>query len=363
MKKIEIELREKTYPIFIGAGILRNFDKIIDASFKNERIAVAADKRVVKLHRQKLLPLINMKKRKAEVFLFDASEKNKNLAGISKIYSFLQERNYGRDSLIVSAGGGITGDTAAFAASTYMRGIKYVNIPTTLLSAVDSSIGGKTGVNFNGIKNFIGTFYHPEFVIIDTEFFATLPADEIICGLGELVKTAFLAGGKFYNSLYNSIEEIAGGNFKGIENIIYDAVSFKAGVVASDEKEKGLRKILNLGHTFAHAVEKESGFAVKHGQAVIFGIVAALSLSKNMALVTARDYASELEFIGKIKKKIKVPLISPEILYDAMLSDKKNRSGRIKFVLPGMPGNAVIDAEADKKQVLKAIVTAYNYFK
>lgn len=362
MKKVDVLLPYKKYSILIGENIFAGIEGMLIKNNIPAKVLAIVDRNILKYHRQKLDILLKSKKYSVELFPFAASEKNKNLKTVEKIYSFLQKGNYGRDNAIIAVGGGITGDVAAYAASTYMRGIKYVHVPTTLLSAVDSSVGGKTGVNFNRIKNFIGTFYQPEFVLIDTSFFSTLPQDEIVCGLGESVKTSFLAGEKYSTNFSDNLHNILKDDLSDIDNLVFDSVRFKAGVVSEDEKEKGLRKILNFGHTFAHALETESGFSIKHGQAVIFGIVCALCLSLRMKLINRNDFEEGIFLTGLIKDKISIPDVEAAALYSIMQADKKNRNGKIKFILIKSRGNVFVDVEASRSDVLASINMAFRYF-
>ena len=226
---------------------------------------------------------------KVSTYTFSANEKNKSLAQTEKIYKFLTDNAFDRNSIIVALGGGITGDIAGYVASTYMRGIRFIQIPTTLLSMVDSSVGGKTGVNFNHKKNMIGTFYQPDFVAIYPEFLSTLPKRELHSGAGEIFKYAFLADIKNYNLLKNNLSKLFSNKLFDIENTIQSCLKIKANVVENDEKEiTGLRKILNLGHTFAHAFEVESNYKLKHGEAVIGGIFCALFLSEILGYIYNR---------------------------------------------------------------------------
>lgn len=243
-----------------------------------------------------------------------------------------------------------------------MRGIKYIQVPTTLLASVDSSVGGKTGVNFNNAKNFIGSFYQPELVLIDTAFFSSLPKDEVICGLGEIIKTAYLINETFYSVISSSLRNIIKKDFTKAESLIYESVNFKSNVVMMDEKETGLRKILNFGHTFAHALETESEFKIKHGQAVIFGIVCAHYLSSQYGFINNKDLAENFLLVDQVKRFISIPAINPADLYNGMLLDKKNRNGRIKFVVIKNIGRVYIDFEAGREKVIKAIESAYKYF-
>lgn len=362
MKKISVKLKEKPYNVYIEQNGFGKLEGVLSKNNFPSRILAVVDRNILKFQSEMIEPFFNSGEYPVDLFVFNASEKNKNLRSVEKIYSALQRGNHGRDSGIIAIGGGITGDVAGFAASTYMRGIKYAHIPTTLLSAVDSSVGGKTGVNFNNSKNFIGAFYQPEFVLIDSIFFETLPLYEMVGGVGEVIKSAFLAGGKFYSGIFDTPAKILNFDYSPVDKLIFDSVQFKAGVVEKDEKEEGLRKILNFGHTFAHALEKESEFEIIHGEAVIFGIVCALNLSFKLGIMSKDSFEEGLCLMKNIKNVVPVPQINPEVLYSSMCSDKKNRDGKIKFVLLKEKGSVCIDVEVDKKTVISSIKMAYNFF-
>lgn len=355
MKKIDVPVPGKKYPVYTGSGCFGQIEHLLEKHKMPAKILAVADANIIKYQPEALSHLLDSKKFKVELFRFSASEEKKSLAAVEKIYKTLQNGGYGRDSAIIAVGGGITGDVAAFAASTYMRGIKFVNVPTSLLAMVDSSVGGKTGVNFNKAKNFIGTFYQPEFVFIDTKMLDTLEPEGIYAGFGELYKTAFLAGKKLFPLIDDAMGEVFYGNYSSVEKAICEAVKFKAGVVVKDETESGLRKILNLGHTFAHAIEAETNYFVKHGLAVISGLASALYLSNRKGIMSDEAFGENIKRISSFSEILIFPKADPEKIYLSMLGDKKNREGKIKFVLLKDAGEAVIDVEASKSEVLAAI--------
>ncbi|MCB9207231.1 MAG: 3-dehydroquinate synthase, partial [Ignavibacteriales bacterium] len=269
---------------------------------------------------------------------------------------------FGRDSVLVAIGGGIIGDIAGFAASTYMRGIKYIQIPTTLLASVDSSVGGKTGLNFQDTKNVIGSFYQPQMVLIDTDFFNTLPNEERLCGLGEIIKYCFLIDQKFYNYVQKNYDEVLSNNPKVLEKVITESVKFKGGVVEADERESGIRKVLNLGHTFAHAFEVQQNHKIKHGQAVIVGITCALYLSHYLNFVNEKDLDNYLSFLLFFSPQIKLSNVNKKKIFTIMQLDKKNRDNKIKFVLLQNVGEILTDVPASKELVYKAIAKTVSHF-
>jgi 3-dehydroquinate synthase len=292
---------------------------------------------------------------------FRSSELNKSLAEVNRIYNFLIENSFGRDSAVIAIGGGITGDVSGFAANTFMRGIKCYHIPTTLLSMVDSSVGGKTGVNFSNRKNLIGTFYQPNGVFINKSFLNTLPKREMISGCGEIFKYAFLADLRNYLLVKNNLRKYFVEKDLSVEKLIRSCVKIKSIVVAQDEREESeLRKILNLGHTFAHAFETESKYKLKHGEAVIGGIFTSLFLSHKLGLITPdklNNFIGDFKFLkpSRLLKKIKV-----EQVYEIMKKDKKNTGGKVKLVLIKDIGNVLVDVSADKNSIISSIKLMQN---
>jgi 3-dehydroquinate synthase/shikimate kinase/3-dehydroquinate synthase len=279
---------------------------------------------------------------------------NKNFSSVNKILDILLNKNFSREDCVISIGGGITGDISGFAASLFKRGLKFINIPTTLLSQVDSSIGGKTGVNTKYGKNLIGSFYQPSLVISDVQFLRTLPKRELICGYGEILKHSLIANKSFYNFLDKNSDKILKLSSPYIEKAIYESCKIKKNVVEKDEKEKGLRKILNFGHTFAHAYEASLGYSKKlnHGEAVILGMQSALSFSLKNNLIKKNDYylvlkhISETNLPSKLKKFFKTRDLNKILSF--MAKDKKNNSNKINLVLLKKIGHPIINREYTK---------------
>ena len=296
-------------------------------------------------------------KKKIYIYYFRANEVNKNINYVYKILDILLKKNFSRDDCIISIGGGITGDISGFAANLFKRGIKFINIPTTLLSQVDSSIGGKTGVNTKYGKNLIGSFYQPNLVISDILFLKTLPKREIICGYGEILKHSLIANKSFYNFLNNNKEKIFKLSSPFIEKAIYESCKIKKNVVEKDEKENGLRKILNFGHTFAHAYEASLGFSKKlnHGEAVILGLKTALSFSLRKKLIKKNEYNSIINHIydcnlpSDLSKFFELKDINKVVNF--MLKDKKNNSNKISLVLLRKIGSPLINQTYSKENL------------
>lgn len=358
MKKIKVNTHSKNYEIHIGENIFPQiFDLTKGKNFYKNYFTIV-DKHVFEKH-SKIIENTFHGLEKNFIYIFNSSEKNKSLEEVNKIYNSLIKKSYGRDTTIISIGGGIVGDLSAFVASTFSRGTNFIQIPTTLLSMVDSSVGGKTGVNFGETKNLIGTFFQPDLVLIDTNFLSTLPKDELICGLGEVAKYYYLTGGNFYKS---ALIKILDNDYSEIENLIYKSVDFKSKVVETDETENGLRKILNLGHTFGHAIEIEQNHKIKHGQAVVIGIASSLYLSNFLGLITQNELEKYLELPLLFQTQVMIDKINTNSIIKIMQRDKKNRNGKIKFVLVKEPANILIDIEADKNLVVKSLEKGLSLF-
>tara|TARA_B100000676_G_scaffold192635_1_gene189331 strand:- start:52 stop:1158 length:1107 start_codon:yes stop_codon:yes gene_type:complete len=354
--KLNIVTKTEKYPIIIGSNLTSNVSKIFKLNSINfEKCFIVIDRNIPK----KFISNIkrSLKNKKVYVFFFNASEKNKNINSVNKILEILLNKNFSRNDVLISLGGGITGDVSGFAASLFKRGLKFINIPTTLLAQVDSSIGGKTGVNSKYGKNLIGSFYQPSLVISDTQFLKSLSKREIICGYGEILKHSLIDNKNFFNFLNNNLKKIINLSSPFIEKAIYESCKIKKKVVEKDEKEIGLRKILNFGHTFAHAYEAGLGYNHKlnHGEAVILGMKTALSFSfkENMLsrseynLIINHIYNSGLPFSVKNYFSIK----DLNKLLSFMIKDKKNNSGNINLVLLKKIGKPIFNKQYSKKKV------------
>ena len=280
--KINVNLKNQKYSIVIGLNIVSSISKIISKNLiQFEKCLIVVDKNVPKKIISKIKKSLGRKK--ISIYFFTASEKNKNTYSVNKILDILLKKNFSRQDCLISIGGGITGDVSSFVASLYKRGIKFVNVPTTLLAQVDSSIGGKTGVNTKYGKNLIGSFYQPNLVISDIQFLKTLPKREIICGYAEILKHSVISNRDFFNYLKKNYSSILNLSSPFIEKAIYESCKVKKNIVQKDERESSMRKILNFGHTFAHAYEASLGYSKKlnHGEAVLLGMKTALNFSLN----------------------------------------------------------------------------------
>ena len=360
MKKIKVLKGKNSYNV-----LTTSFEHLLPEISKEklfENILYVIDENIFKEYGSRILKHTGLKNSSKNIFIIPSGEKSKSFEQYCSLMAYLSFNNFGRDSLIAAIGGGVVGDIAGFAASTYMRGIQLVHVPTTLLSMVDSSIGGKTGINFNKRKNMIGTFYQPSFVLIDYSFLSTLAGSEMISGAGEIIKYAYLTDRQFYSTVLNSYSEILDCKYETLEKIIPVCIEIKANIVTEDEKESGIRKVLNLGHTFAHAYESYSNFKIKHGNAVAAGIISSLYLSYSKGIInkTSLDYFLKLPIKIDLPFKGKTDIAS---LITPMYSDKKNKGGRMRFVLVKELGEILIDVETNEDEIRYAISKTLNLIK
>jgi 3-dehydroquinate synthase/shikimate kinase/3-dehydroquinate synthase len=348
--KLNVKTNSDNYPIIIGSNLIKNISSHLSKnSIIFNQCLLVIDKNVPK----KLINKISqgLKKKKIFKFNFNANEKNKNIKIVNEILKILLNKNFSRQDCLITVGGGITGDVGGFAASLYKRGLNFINIPTTLLSQVDSSIGGKTGVNTKEGKNLIGSFYQPKMVISDTEFLKSLPKREIICGYGEIFKHSLILNKNFFKYLNINWSKVLNLKSPFIEKAIYESCKIKKTIVEKDEKEKNIRKVLNFGHTFAHAFEASLGYSKKlnHGEAVILGIVTALQFSLNVKLIKFSQCKFIINHIVKagLPSNIKDYFSKKDLnkILKFMTKDKKNSSKKINLILLKKIGSAVIDNE------------------
>lgn len=352
MKKIDIRTKSRSYKVIVGKNNISKFASEL-SDIEGKKLFLI-DKNVFLLHKSKLTEIIN-KSDDRITFIFHSTEKNKSLSSVKNIYDTLVKNRFSRNDSIIAIGGGIVGDVSGFAAATYMRGINFYQLPTTLLSMVDSSVGGKTGVNYSNIKNIIGSFYQPQKVYVDTSFLSTLPYPEIVSGSGEIFKYAFLSDDDNYKFIREELRKILTQNYFD-ENLIARCIELKASVVENDEQEKtGLRKILNLGHTFAHAFESSLNFRIKHGEAVIAGIFASLIVSEKTGLISKNDLNKFIIEFYYLPLNKKILTADKDVIIKFIKSDKKSISGNINLVLVRKPGELFIDFPVSERIIKYAL--------
>ena len=352
---IEIKTKTKKYSIIVGTNIIKDIGKILNnKKIFFEKCLVVADKNIPK--KFKTILFKNLKSKKKFIYELNPSEKNKNSINIDKIHNILFKNKFNRDDCLISFGGGIVGDVVGFASSTFKRGIKFINIPSTLLSQVDSSIGGKTGINNKYGKNLIGSFYQPELVISDIKILNSLPYREIICGYAEILKSSLINGYRSFNFLDKNLNSILKLKRKYLEKAILESCKVKKQIIERDEKELNLRKSLNLGHTFGHAYEATLNYSkrLNHGEGVLYGILSATKLSKKLKILKKGDYKlilshlSKLNFIN-LNKFFKKRDTSKIVRF--MTADKKNTSKKINFVTLKRIGKVSADIQLNTNKV------------
>jgi 3-dehydroquinate synthase len=338
VQRLSIDLGARSYPIMIGQGLLENREVLMQA-IPAQDVFVVTNDRVGPLYLQRLLATLSHK-RIASLQLPDG-ESHKTLATVSTIFDALVAARMNRDATIVALGGGVVGDMAGFAAACYQRGIDYVQLPTTLLAQVDSSVGGKTAVDHPGGKNLIGAFHQPRAVIADTSTLATLPERELRAGLAEVVKYGFIRDTAFLDWIEANTSQLLNRDAQALAYAIRRSCEIKAEIVGIDEREQGLRAILNFGHTFGHAIETATGYGEwLHGEAVAVGMVLASDMSRRMGAITCADYERVTRIIAKLELPIDAPRIGTQRALEYMGIDKKVLGGKIRLVLLKALGEA-----------------------
>ncbi|HEY6985983.1 MAG TPA: 3-dehydroquinate synthase [Rhodanobacteraceae bacterium] len=355
--ELDVALGERSYPIRIGSGLLGDAGAW-RAELRGRHVLVVTDEHVAPLYlarvRDSLASLAH------DAIVLPAGESSKTLDSAARIFSALAALGASRDAAIIALGGGMVGDLAGFAAATWMRGIDFVQMPTTLLAMVDSSVGGKTGVNLDSGKNLVGAFHQPRAVLIDTATLATLPAREYAAGLAEVVKYGAIGDAKFFEWLEANADALNARDASALAEAIATSCRQKAGVVARDEREQGERALLNFGHTFGHAIEAASGYGtVLHGEAVAIGMVLAARLAALLGRAPPHDAARLATLLARFGLPTAPPRgVDADALLVRMRLDKKNVSGRLRLVLWRGLGRAEIVPDVDEasiRQVLAAV--------
>lgn len=344
MNDIRVELAERSYNI--------NFGKTLPVLAPRKTLLVT-DSNIYKLYADLLKEMV----KPADIFVIPAGEESKNADTFLAICRKAAELHLGRDCRFAAAGGGVTGDLTGFAASCYLRGVPFIQIPTSLLAMVDSSVGGKTGIDIPEGKNLIGAFHQPESVTVNTAFLATLPDRELANGLAEVVKTAAIADEKFFSFLEDNAKHLYDrGKTAIFDEIVRRCCEIKAHVVSCDEKESGLRAILNYGHTFAHPVETLSSYRISHGEAVSIGMECAGLLALELGMWSKEQYLRQAALLDALHLPRRLPENTDiDSVIELMKSDKKNRNGKITFVLPVSTGSVKVVSDIPVELIRKVI--------
>ena len=343
---LKVDLGDRSYPIYIGTDLLTE-DELLVRHIRGNSALVVSNTTVAPLYLAKVEAILNTHNIRYDCVIIDDGEQHKTVATVEKIIDTLLQQRHDRQTTLIALGGGVVGDITGFAASIYQRGVHYIQIPTTLLSQVDSSVGGKTGVNHPLGKNMIGAFCQPQCVIADTDTLNTLPARELSAGLAEVIKYGLIHDAKFFHWLEQNIEQLLARDYQVLCHAILVSCTIKAEIVAIDERESGIRAILNLGHTFGHAIEATMGYGNwLHGEAVAAGMVMAADLSLRHQWIDETVKQRTINLLEKSALPIKSP---PEMTIDqymnAMAIDKKTLNGTIKLVLLKKLGEAIISSD------------------
>ena len=357
METLRVALGARAYPIHIGAGAL-DAAELYRPHLGAGRIAVVTNAVVAPLYLRRVkAALAQAGARDVLEVLVEDGEQAKSWAALERVFDALLAARMGRDGVIVALGGGVVGDLAGFAAAVYQRGIPFIQVPTTLLAQVDSSVGGKTAVNHARGKNMLGAFHQPSAVIADVGALATLPPRELQAGIAEVIKHGFALDAALVAWLEGNMERLLAREAAALAHAVRRSCELKAEIVAADEREAGRRVLLNFGHTFGHAIEAASGYgAWLHGEAVAAGMVMAGELSVRAGLLAAADAQRLRRLVARAGLPVSGPALSAERYLELMAGDKKSAAGRIRFVLLEAVGRAVLRGEWDEQDVRAAIL-------
>ncbi|MCG3171440.1 MAG: 3-dehydroquinate synthase [Pseudomonadales bacterium] len=355
---LEVGLDDRSYPIYIGSGLLGDAALLL-RHVPRGRVAVISNTTVAPLYLERVRAALG--ERLALVKILPDGEQHKNLATLASIWDALLEARCDRHTTLVALGGGVVGDITGFAAATYQRGVPFLQLPTTLLAQVDSSVGGKTGINHARGKNMIGAFHQPCCVIADIDTLATLPERELAAGLAEVIKYGLIGDRPFLDWLRGASAALRARDPAALAEAVRRSCADKARVVAADEREQGLRALLNFGHTFGHAIETATGYSrLLHGEAVAIGMAMASEMSARLGWITREDVAAVCELLLAAGLPVVPPSgLDPQEFLDLMAADKKVAAGRLRLVLLRALGEAVVTADFPPA-VLAAVVADFT---
>jgi 3-dehydroquinate synthase len=355
MRTLTVALDARSYPIHIGAGLVARADLLL-AHLKAPLAAIVSNETVAPLYLTGLASALRDQGVRVTEILLPDGEEHKNWQTLNRIFDALLENRCERATTIIALGGGVVGDLAGFAAATYQRGVPFIQLPTTLLSQVDSSVGGKTGINHPLGKNMIGAFYQPRLVLADTDTLKTLPERELSAGLAEVIKYGLIRDLAFFEWLEANMEKLRARDPEALTHAIECSCRNKAEVVAEDETETGVRALLNLGHTFGHAIEAGLGYGEwLHGEAVAAGMVMAAELSRRIGWLSQADVARTAALLRRAGLPVRGPVLGADRYMALMALDKKVASGKLRLILLEALGRGVIRDDAPETEVRAAI--------
>ncbi len=355
-KRITVKQNEK--PIY-DIVIEQSYDKLAEELKRigatGKKLCIVTDSNVAPLYCAKVKEALETIASKVTVFEFPAGEESKTLDTIKKIYTHLIEEHFERKDMLVALGGGVTGDMTGYAAATYLRGIDFIQIPTSLLAQVDSSIGGKTGVDFDQYKNMVGAFHMPKLVYMNLSTLNTLPEEQFASGMAEVLKSGLIKDGAYYEWVITNLSEIQEKDSDTLEKLVDGSCNIKRIVVEKDPTEQGERALLNLGHTIGHAIEKLKDFKLLHGECVALGTIAAAHISWKRGLLSTEEFFEIRDMMVGFDLPISLDDLTPEDIIQATKSDKKMEQGTVKFILLNSIGKAFITRDVTDEEMEAAI--------
>ena len=356
MKTIRVSLQSQSYPIWIDNGLLNSLPQLFAPMNQGQNWVIFSQDEIYKKFGKDLENILKKNGFNVSFILIPNGEEAKSLIVMEKLFSKLLQLNCDRSSIFLALGGGVVGDLTGFMAAVFMRGVDYIQIPTTLLAMVDSSIGGKTGVNLCEGKNLIGAFWHPKAVVVDPLLLNTLPKREFTSAMGEIIKYGAIMDKKLFMKVVDNLDNLLNaGKNELISDIIVNCAEIKSKIVEEDEKEHGKRKILNFGHTIGHALETYLGFEkIRHGEAVSYGMLLASRLSLQFSELNERSHELLTDTIARLPLP-DLPKLNNEKILSILSNDKKNKNGKYGFVLLSEIGSAIMKNGVDEKSIINVL--------
>ncbi len=356
MTTVQVDLGARAYPIYIDRGAIAQLPIVLKELGATGSVAVCTDTNVGNEYGDMIVSSVREAGVQPVMCMTPAGEQSKRLANVESFIGRFLEAGLDRGSVVVAFGGGVVGDMAAFAAAIYMRGIRFVQVPTTVVAQVDSSVGGKTGVNHALAKNIMGSFHQPSAVIVDLDFLSSLPPRELQAGLAEVIKHGIIADEALFAYMESNADKILAGDVEAMRYPVQRSCEIKAAIVAEDEREHGVRANLNYGHTFGHGIEAASKYTkFLHGEAIALGMRAAAGLARDLGLVDSAFEERHNACLSKYELPERWPGMPVDDVVSAMRRDKKSRAGKMQFVVADAMGHVIHRTDIDEAQVRKAL--------
>ena len=355
-KRLEVSAEgKKVYDIVIENSFSNLAKELSALDIQERKLCIVTERRVASYYLEEVKSILEGRCAKVEVYIFQEGEASKNLSTVDNLYHFLITHEFDRKDMLVALGGGVVGDLTGFAAATYLRGIDFIQVPTSLLAQVDSSIGGKTGVDFRAYKNMVGAFHQPRLVYMNTSTLSSLNTRLFNSGFGEILKHGLIKDASYFQWLKDNIEKIAALDSGYLEEMIYRSCEIKRKVVENDPTEKGERAQLNFGHTLGHAIEKQMNFELYHGECVVLGMIAALNICVERGTITKEEYDDIYNTFKAYNFPMTVDKTTIDEVIAASKNDKKMDGTKVKFILLKKVGEAYIDMTVDDDTMRRSL--------